>query len=126
MFFARFLSGAVLLCIINISGKFKFVNENFKIKFFQYFFYDLVISAKRMSLEEDLTVLIDHEKYQEMFKPRRTQRQAYFSNGTEQYDFPVQEQYQDEYKGHADDATRLDVGCIRGTLCIFIQFDFDF
>lgn len=38
--------------------------------------------AKRVSMEEDLTVLIDYEKYQEHAQHRRMQRQVLLTNDT--------------------------------------------
>lgn len=47
-------------------------------------FYISGFEAKRMTLEEDLTVLIDYEKYQERTQNRRFQRQINSSNKTNQ------------------------------------------
>lgn len=45
----------------------------------------LGIDAKRVLLEEDLTVLIDYEKYQENVKHRRLQRQVLIANNSAQF-----------------------------------------
>lgn len=67
-----------------------------------------------MSLEEDLTVLFDYQKYQEHYQSRRMKRQENVSNETELFDSSIQEPYEKPIQ--PEDGTRLDIGCVRGIL----------
>lgn len=74
MFCVRFVAVAVLSCIVFTTGKI----QSLVIRILRNYLYPIMChigsDSKRMSREEDVTVLIDYKKYQELIHPRRIER----------------------------------------------------